>query len=175
MPRITEYQPQIVHTQLALIADRLKEFKCGGYIRLRIERRDRSLAAARILPIHQLCIAFLYMRRIRQHDAHEVTGRACRIDLAAKSLAHEPRNTAAVVDMCVCQKDRINLRRIERERLVVHLTQTARPLIHSAIHQVSVIAYMNQIARAGHSMRRPQKFEPHRASSLHHHHDFFAV
>ena len=86
------------------------------------------------------------MRRVRQHDADEIAGRPRCIDFPTKTLTHETRNTSAVVDVRMSQKDRLNLGGIEREILVVHLTQAARSLIHTAVYEIPVIAHMNQIA-----------------------------
>ena len=146
MPGIAKGQPQIVHLHGGLIGDRLEQLKRGKCIRLCVERCNRGLAAPRILTIEEFCVALLDVRRVRQHDANEVAGRARRIDLAAKSLAHETWDAAAVVDMRVRQKNRLNLSGIEREILVVHLTQTTRSLIHAAVHEISVIPHMEQVA-----------------------------
>ena len=86
------------------------------------------------------------MRRVGQHDADEIAGGARRIDLPAEALAHETRNAPAVINMCVRQKDRLDLGGIERKVLIVHLAQTARSLIHAAVHKIPVIAHMKQIA-----------------------------
>ena len=51
-----------------------------------------------------------------------------------------------MIDMCMRQKDCVDLGGIERKVLIVHLTQTARPLIHAAVHKIAVVAHMKQIA-----------------------------
>ena len=146
MPRIAEGEPQIIHLQSALISDRLEQLECSKRICLCIERRDGSLAATRILTVEELCVTLLYVRRVRQHDANEIAGRARCIDFPTKPLTHKTRNTSAVVDVRMRQKDRLNLGRIKREILIVHLTQAACSLIHTAVYEIPVIAHMEQIA-----------------------------
>ena len=95
------------------------------------------------------------MRRVRQHDAHEVTGGTRGVDVAHKALTHETRNPPAVIDVRVGQKNRVDLSRVEREWLIVHLAQATRSLIHTAVHQILVVARMNQKARARNDMCCP--------------------
>ena len=52
----------------------------------------------------------------------EVAGRLRRVDRPLESLAHELRHKAAVVDMRMRQEHAVDVRRIERELLVVVLT-----------------------------------------------------
>ena len=146
MSCVAEGKDQIVHLQWCTIGDGFEQPKCGKGIRLRIERCNRCFAAARVLAVEQLRITFLNMRRVGQHDADEIAGGARRIDLPAEALAHEARNAPAVINMCVRQKDRLDLGGIERKVLIVHLAQTARSLIHAAVHKIPVIAHMKQIA-----------------------------
>ena len=95
------------------------------------------------------------MRRVRQHDAHEVTGGACGVNVTRKALTHETRNPPTVIDVRVGQKNRIDLSGVEREWLIVHLAQPTRTLIHTAVHQILMIARMNQKARARNDMCCP--------------------
>ena len=155
MTRIVIFQMQVVYVQHAVIRHGFEVLERGKGIRLRVERHDRRLAAARVLAVHDLRVALLDVRRIREHDAHEVAGRLGRVDFPAKSLAYELWDAPAVVDVRVRQKDRLDLRRVERERLIVHLAQTARPLIHAAVHKIFAIARMDQIARSRDNVCRP--------------------
>ena len=155
MPRITECHSDIPQIHRLLIGDRRKVFQCRKDICLCVERRDRFLAAPCILAVQHLRVALLDMRRVRQHDAHEVTSGACGVNVTRKALAHETRNPPTVIDVRVGQKDRIDLSGVEREWLIVHLAQSTRALIHTAVHQILMIARMNQKARARNDMCCP--------------------
>ena len=155
MPRITECHSDIPQIHRLLIGYRRKVFQCRKDICLGVERRDRFLAAPCILAVQHLRVALLDMRRVRQHDAHEVTSGACGVDVARKALTHETRNPPTVIDVRVGQKDRIDLSGVEREWLIVHLAQSTRALIHTAVHQILMIARMNQKARARNDMCCP--------------------
>ena len=121
MPRITECHSDIPQIHRLLIGYRRKVFQCRKDICLCVERRDRFLAAPCILAVQHLRVALLDMRRVRQHDAHEVTGGTRGVDVAHEALTHETRNPPAVIDVRVGQKNRVDLSRVEREWLIVHL------------------------------------------------------
>ena len=155
MPRITECHRNRPQIHRPLIGYRRKVLQCSKDICLCIERRNRRLAASCVLAVQHLRIALLDMCRVRQHDVHEVTGSTRGVDSAHKALTNKARNPPAVIDVRVGQKDRIDLSRVEREWLIVHLAQPPRALIHTAVHQILMVTRMDQKARARNDMCCP--------------------
>ena len=56
------------------------------------------------------------MPRIEQHERRQLDGPGRRMDLAAEARLDEHRQSAAVVEMGVCQHDGVEFRRVETER-----------------------------------------------------------
>ena len=121
--RIAEEDAQVVRqTQLLVVRDRRKLLERIERVVDAVERFDRRIAAALSLAVEHLGIRLLDMCRVGQHNLGEVAGRLRRVDRPLESLAHELRHKAAVIDMRMRQEHAVDVRWIERELLVVVLT-----------------------------------------------------
>jgi len=121
--RIAEEDAQVVRQmQLLVVRDRRELLERIERVVDAVERLDRRIAAALPLAVEHLGVRLLDMCRVGQHDLGEVAGRLRRVDRPLESLAHELRHKAAVVDMRMRQEHAVDVRRIERELLVVVLT-----------------------------------------------------
>ena len=153
--RIAEEDAQVVRqAQLLVIGDRRELLERVHRIVDAVERLDRLIAAPPPLAVHQLRIRLLDVRRVGQHDPDEVTRRLRRVDRPLEALAHELRHEAAVVDMRMRQEHAVDVRRVERELLVVVLADALGTLEHAAVNQIAVLPCLQQIAGTRDCMSR---------------------
>ena len=86
-----------------------------------VEQRQRRLVLRESLAIGVVGFFFLIVGRIQQQQFAKRLGGGSRIDRASKSILHESRQVADVVDVSMRQHDGVDVRRIERQSLPVLL------------------------------------------------------
>ena len=58
---------------------------------------------------------FLQAAAVEQHQLDELGGRGCEVDRPLEALAHGDREQAAVVEVGMCDQDRVERGRVETE------------------------------------------------------------
>ena len=97
------------HGHRPVVADRLQQrHRAVGVFRR--EERQRRLMVRVALAVRALRVFFLQLGRVGEHDARELGGGRRAEDAAAKPLADEPRQVAAVIEMRVRQDDGVDRR-----------------------------------------------------------------
>lgn len=117
-------------------------------ILLRIDRHGR-----RIMPptplihlIEEIAVALLNAARIRQHNLAQIARRMRRIDIAVKTVLHQIRQIARMVDMRMGQHHAIDRFRIEIGKIPVDPQRFLAPaLIHAAIQQNAPSVHLKQM------------------------------
>ena len=104
-------------------------------------------------------VFFLQMRGIGEQDVAQLDGRRVGVDRAMKSVAHEPRQIAGVVQVRVRQHAPIERRGFFRKRIPVAQAQFLQPLEQAAIHQQPFAFGFHQIFRARNGSGRAKKCE----------------
>ena len=87
-----------------------------------IERKRRGVLAVS-MTIRVTRVLFLNVRGIRQHERAEIARSWRAEDPAAITLRDEARQIATVIEVCVCEHDGIELRRVERQSRPIPKTQ----------------------------------------------------
>ena len=98
-----------------------------------------------LMPVGVPGIFFLDVRRIGEHQGAEVACAGGAEDSALEALRDEPRQVAAVVEVGVGEDDRVDARRVDRQRLPVPFAQLLEPLEQPAVDQHTVCARLDQI------------------------------
>ena len=99
----------------------------------------------------------LQVRRVRQHDGAQVARARRAEDASSKSLRHETRQVAAVIEMGMRQHHGVEARRVNGKGRPVALPQFLEPLKQAAIHEDAAAAQIDQMLRAGDRAGRSQK------------------
>ena len=89
-----------------------------------VERRLDVAHLARLLaglPHRPIPVLLLELGRIVKDDLGDLSSGMDRVDRPAKAAVDEERQAPAVIEMTVGQEDRVDLGRIEWERLLVEL------------------------------------------------------
>ena len=104
------------------------------------------------------------MRAVLKHQPGKGRRRGRAINGAFESLMYNAGQKAGVIDMSVCQKDKINISRLVDISIEVAGLDLGVPLMHAAVHGETNPASLNEIARTGDRLRRTEKMDFHRTS-----------
>jgi hypothetical protein len=96
-------------------------------IERRVERKRRGMLAVP-MTIGVARIFFLNVRRVRQHERAEIARPRRAEDPPAITLRHEPRQIAAVIEVCMGEHDGIELRGVERQSRPISQAQFLQTL-----------------------------------------------
>ena len=122
-------------------------------------QRERWRVLRIRVAVRVASVFFLDAGRIGQHERTELARRWCAEDAAAKPVCDEPRQISAVIEMRVGENDRVNSRRIDRQRCPVALAQLLQALKEAAVDEHAMIAEVEQVLGPGHRARSPEKRE----------------
>ena len=124
-----------MHVDPGLVVDRLERLQRRDGVGLGVDRADLGSPARRIAPVERGDLRFLNAAGIRQHIGAQVDRAARRQDPAAKAVAHQLRQQAAVVDMGMRQQHGVDVGRAERKGAVVECLQRLLSLEQAAVDQ----------------------------------------
>lgn len=127
---------------------RLEELQAALGVPLRIERLCR-MVFGKALPVGVVGFFFLQVTRIRQQDAAQVACCGGAEDPAAKTVAHQQWQVAAVVEVGVREYDVVYGRRIDRQRCAIFQPQLLESLEQAAVDQQFAPAAADQGLRSG--------------------------
>ena len=127
--------------------DRIDEIETGFGMFGRIDRFYLRLAAVAVGAVQALHLAHLDEGGIGQHIGEQVFGCLRRINFAVKTLAHQFRQQAAVVDMGVGEQNKLNLPCVEAEIAVIQFPHRLRALVHAAVDQKFSFRHGDEVAR----------------------------
>ena len=101
------------------------------------------------MPVRLPRVLFLDARRVRQHERAQVARARRAEDAAAKALADQPRQVAAVIEMRVREDDGVDRAGRDRERGPVAQPQLLEALEQAAVDENAMVAEIEQMLRAG--------------------------
>ena len=127
-----------------------------------IHRFHRFCAGALALAVFPLRFKFLNMGRVPQHDAAQLHRRVRGIDVAPEAVAHQQRQHAGMVDVCMGGQHPVDLAGCHRDGLVLVYVLA---LFHAAVDQKALPSRFDQSAAAGDLMVRAQKCDLHKNTS----------
>jgi hypothetical protein len=89
------------------------------------------------------------MRTVGQEDLEQVSRAMSAIHPTRKSLMHQQRQVAAVIDMCMGQDDRVDISGRDGKRVPVAQSQLLEPLKKTTVDEEAASSALNQIFRPG--------------------------
>jgi hypothetical protein len=152
MPRVQELHREVL-SQMGDPPVRHADHQILHRDRVRQGVQRLAFRARLSLPLQVLVVFLLDLRRIREHDGAEVAGSRGRVDRPVKSLAHQERQPAGVVDMRVAQHHAVDPPRVEGHLGVEAAGLPPAPLEETGIQEKSPAGRFEQVHRAGHLPR----------------------
>src|SRR5262252_603578 len=141
-----------------LVSDRLQSSQRPRRIEGRVERKRRRVFCV-ALSVCPSRVFFLNLRRVREDEGAEISRARRTEDAALEALRDESWQIAAVIEMRMCQHDRVDLRRVDWERRPVSESQLLQSLEQTAVDQYAVVTEIEQVLRSGDSPRCAEKRE----------------
>ena len=136
-----------------------KELQCSDRV---IHCVDRLIALAVDLSLGLLVAPlrfhFLNVRRVLEHEVTETGRRLGRQDLSPEAVMVELGEHARVVDVRMCQEDKVDLRRRDRQ---VHILKAVDPLLHAAVDQEFLLSDLYKMTASRYFVRRADKHQFH--------------
>jgi len=108
---------------------------------------EGRLVLCESLPIGEVGILLIKKTAIFQDQFGHVARGVRGIDAAPKSVPNKLWQIPGVIEMGMRQNDRINARRLDRQRLPVEFTQIFQTLKQTAIHEDMLVATSEQMLR----------------------------
>ena len=105
-----------------------------------------------VLLISVFCFTHLNVCAVTQHNIRQIRRRVRAEDFRMKSLLHEKRQSAAMIDVSMTQDDKIDFFRFKRKRETVSLLAFAPSLKHTAVQQKTVPLRFDQMTGTGHAV-----------------------
>ena len=120
----------------------------------RVEQTVERNAVSRVAPARVASrllarLLFLQMGGVEHHQPRQFARRAGGDDLAAEAALVQQRNASAMIEMRVCEQQRVNRRGVEAERRSVLVVEVAAALEEAAIDENALAAGLDEMARAG--------------------------
>ncbi len=147
---------------LAVIRQRPELAHAGDRLVGRVQRRDRRQALALPAAVLALRVVLLDEAGVLEHDVAQGARRRVRKHLAGEPALDQQRDATGMVDVRVAQHDRVDARRVERERLAVQGLLLATALDQAAVEQEAEVTGLDQVTRAGHTAGCAERLQPHR-------------
>ena len=141
-----------------MIVAGFKQFHGIFRILYSINWNDGLFPRALCFAVFPFCFAFLNMCGITQHDIAKLFGCLSSVDRIIIPGSNQCRDLSGMVNMRMCQKDRINLFRLDRD-LAVHIGIS--PLFHTAIHKNILATRFDQCTGSGYFMGCSDKCQFH--------------
>ena len=135
-----------------------KQCQCLLCIRHGVHRLHQRVAGTFAFSVLPLCLKLLDMGGILQHDLTQLGGGIRRKNLSLKPFLCQKRQQTGMIDMRVGDKHIIDLRRLHRELLILI---DVRSLLHTTVHQDTLVLPVNKMTAARNFMGRTDKFQLH--------------
>ena len=119
----------------------------------------QRFAASLCLPVSPLCLKFLDMCTVPEHDLTKRNCSSSCMDLAGKSSSIKQRQKTGMVNMCMGQQDIVN---ISRRTGNLDIFISISPLFHTKVHQNTSAADFQIGAAASDFMSRTDKGHFHK-------------
>src|SRR5262245_13981634 len=88
-----------------------------------------------VMLVPKVCFFFLKMRRIGQEDSEQIDGRRRSVNRPPETLFHQPWQVTCVIDVRVCQDDRIQRLWIDGRFLPIPQTKFLKALKKAAVDE----------------------------------------
>ena len=128
-----------------------------------VQRLHHRPAGAEVLAVLVFGVGLLNVRRVLQHDVHELGGEAGGEDAPLKALLYKHGNAAGVVDVGVGHQHIVDLACVEGQAAVVHLVPS---LLQAAVDEDLFAVCLQTVAAAGDALVSAEKAQFHSGSSF---------
>ena len=123
---------------------------------LRRVERQRGRVLRRPASVVVRGVLFLEVAGVRKHDSREVRGPSRRGDSPPEAVLDEPGQVADMVDVGVGQRDGVDPRGVDGQRIPVPEAQVLQSLVEPAVDEEPASVHLDQELRAGDRPRRAQ-------------------
>ena len=146
------------HGHWPVVADRLQPRQRPRSIERGIKRQGGRVLAVSA-AIGAPGVFFLQMCGVGQHQRAQLPRTRRTENPPLEALRDEPGQIAAVVEMGVCQHDRVDFGRVDRQRRPIAKAEVFQALKQSAVDEHSMVAEIEQVLRSSDCARRTEERE----------------
>ena len=130
-----------------------------------IHRLILRLSCSSALAVAPLCLKFLDVRAVTQHNVAEIRCRECGKDLSLKSILRKPWQHSRVVNVRMGKEHIVNILLRDRQpRILIQI----RSLLHTAVDQDIFPRRLEEMAASRNFMGRSDKSKFHSLTALFH-------
>src|SRR5690606_25534917 len=104
--------------------------------------------------VEEIGVLLVEIATVLENQRGNVPGRRGRVDATAKAVPHEARQIARMVEMGVCENDRIDAGGRDRQWFPVEFAQILHALEQAAIDQDALAFMFEKMLRTGHGAGR---------------------
>ena len=164
MSRITElYGYSLTYFALCLITVRNEKLNSSDSVVHSVERLIVLLSAAAGLSAAPFRFKLLNVSRVAEHYRAKARSSLCRVYLTLKSACIQKRQESRVVDMSVCQKHEIYLRRCNG---YLNILKDVLALLHTKVNEKPFSARLNVCTASCNLVGSADKSHFHKVSSF---------